>query len=233
MPRQPYLRIVPNPRGARLDVGIQSIGQRPKLESIISNCLLSWPFVEAQMALVLGQLLGAENAAALAVFNALRRSSSQREAISEAAKASLSEIDQELLGALLNVHKATEIERNALAHGHFGISTKLPDDILWMTTNDYVAFKADQELTQRPSWDDDKHAKLLATFWVYRLTDVSKILLEIGELAQTWYDFLKLLQTRQGSDKRAESHRQLCDQPRIVQELVKLRREKTPPARHA
>jgi hypothetical protein len=88
-----------------------------------------WPPAEAEMALVLGLLLGAENAAAMAVFQSLRRSSSQREAIAEAGKIRLPPSDQDLLNAVLNVHKSIEAERNALAYGHFGMYSELKDSL--------------------------------------------------------------------------------------------------------
>jgi hypothetical protein len=55
---------------------------------------MSWAPVEAEMALLLGHLLKADNAAALAVFQSLRRSSAQREAISEAARFALNELNK-------------------------------------------------------------------------------------------------------------------------------------------
>jgi hypothetical protein len=146
MPRQPYLGVVRQPKGAKIDFGTHVLRARPELQVIICDCLLAWPFVEAEMAVLLGQLLGAENAAAMAVFQAMRRSLSQREAISEAARYALDQQDQELLSAILNIHKAVEGERNSLCHGHFGTSTRLPEALIWQTTNDYITFRAHMSL---------------------------------------------------------------------------------------
>ena len=93
------------------------------------------------MAPILAHLIGAKAPAAMAVFHHLRRSVSQREAVMEAAQMVLGAAELELLTALLNVHKSIEAERNALAHGYFGATDDLPDDILWLSTNDYVALK--------------------------------------------------------------------------------------------
>jgi hypothetical protein len=41
---------------------------------------MAWLYVEGEMALTLGAILGADNAPALALFQVLRRSSAQREA---------------------------------------------------------------------------------------------------------------------------------------------------------
>lgn len=229
MPRQPYLSIVPLSKGTAIDVGSKSIGQRPELETIIGNCLLVWPHVEAEMALLLGQLLGAENAAALAVFRAIRHSRTQREAISEAAAVAVSAVDQELITAILNVHKSIELERNALTHGHFGTSSKITDGILWMNTNDYVAIRARITIAKDSALDDARYSDLLSRIWVYRSSDLKTIFEDMKELADIWYNLIVFLQTDSGSQLRADRYRVLCDRPHVAQELVKLRREKTPP----
>lgn len=134
MPRQPFSPIRKRQPGGKVSVGNDIPGRMPELDALIGRCLMIWPPAEAEMALVLGLLLGAENAAAMAVFQSLRRSSSQREAIAEAGKIRLPPSDQDLLNAVLNVHKSIEAERNALAHGHFGMYSELKDSLLWMAT---------------------------------------------------------------------------------------------------
>ena len=47
----------------------------------------------------------------------------------EAARAALSETDNELIVAILDVHKSIEKERNALTHGHLGVYSELEDGI--------------------------------------------------------------------------------------------------------
>jgi hypothetical protein len=86
----------------------------------------------------LGQLLGVQHAPALAVFQSLRRSSAQRDAISGAAAVALTDdVGRKLLTAILNVHKAVEAELNAFAHGHFGCCNTFSDGLLWMSSGDY------------------------------------------------------------------------------------------------
>jgi hypothetical protein len=143
MPRQPLAPFIERNPGGRFDVGTHAIRQRPDLELLVANCLMAWPPTEAEMALLLAHLLGVDQSvAALAVFHSLRRSSAQRDAISEAARVTLNGADQELLSAIFNAHKSVEGERNALTHGHFGIYSNLQDGIIWMDTKTYVALKA-------------------------------------------------------------------------------------------
>ena len=65
---------------------------------------------------------------------------------------------------------------------------------------------------------------------VYKKEDLQGILADITTLGFIWFDLVGYLQLSATADtqKRAEAYRQLCDQPRIAQELEKLRREKTP-----
>jgi hypothetical protein len=141
MPRQPYHRVSPNTPASGLVMGTYMRGKRSGLELLIGQCIMSWPPVETAMAMILAHLIGAKDAAAMAVFHHLRRSASQREAVMEAAQIVLNPTELELLTALLNVHKSIEGERNALAHGYFGVAEDLPDAVLWLSTNDYVALK--------------------------------------------------------------------------------------------
>jgi hypothetical protein len=228
MPRQPFLKVVPRPRGGKYDLGTNCIGQRPELEKLYSACVMLWPFIEAEMAVLLGQLLGADNPPALAVFQSLRRSSSQREAIGEAAKVSLNEADRELVGAVLNIHKSTEAERNALVHGHFGTTTHLPDALIWQNTSDYVTFRASFVIPTEPTWSAAKHLEMLSTIWVYRKNDLEMIYADIKELSHIWHELTQYLRLAKDQQERAEAYRRLCDQSRVAQELENIRRKNNP-----
>jgi hypothetical protein len=122
MPRQRYLKVVSNPqRKALLDFNLNTTSDRSELHALVGDCLLAWPYVEAEMAVVLAELLRAENEPAVAVFQTIRRSSAQRDCISVATLASHDQQATELVGAILNITKSVEASRNALAHGHFGM----------------------------------------------------------------------------------------------------------------
>jgi hypothetical protein len=226
MPRRPFGPICKRTPGGQVHVGTGTPNQKPQLDLLIGQCLMVWPPAEAEMALVLGHLLGADNAAALAVFQTLRRSSSQRDAISEAAKVKLNEQDQELLNAVLNVHKSIEAERNAIVHGHFGWYDKLDDGLLWMTSTSYVAIKAEHELIPGTKYDAARWKKVYDTMYFYKAEDFEEIFDAIRGLSTTWNIFRVYLGSE--SHIRAGLYRQLCDQPRIAQELVKFRQKNNP-----
>jgi hypothetical protein len=212
----------------KYDIGTHCIGQRPELEKLICSSTMSWPFIEAEMAVVLGLLLKADNPTALAVFQSLRRSSAQRDAIAEAGRVALNDADQELLGAVLNVHKSVEAERNALVHGHFGTATSLPDAFIWQNTTDYVLFRASVTIPPQSRLDEAKMERLLSTMYVYRKADLEAIYCEIKELAQIWHDLTQYLNYTLPKDSRlrGEAYSRLCGQSRIAQELENIRRKK-------
>jgi hypothetical protein len=213
-------------REGHFDLGTHALRQRPELESIIGNCLMAWPMAEAEMALLLGQLLGAQHSnAALAVFQSLRRSTAQRSAIIAAAEVALNDTDNELLGAILNVHKAIESERNALTHGHFGVYSRLEDGIIWMETQSYVDTRTRLD-RYRGVLSDEELRNLYSSVSFYKAHDLQRIFEDIKELANYWYRFIQYL--RSTPTQRAELYRQLCAESRIARELEKLRREKTP-----
>lgn len=225
MPRQSYLKITGPNKPANLDIGPAGLGKYPELEAIVGRCVMAWPSVEIEMAMILGHLIGAKDTAALAVFNQLRRSSAQRDAIMEAAKIVLYPIDLELLTALLTVHKSIETERNSIAHGHFGTSSLIKDGLIWMNNGDYVTFKSHFSLTPdapKPPLND-----ILSKLFVYRRDDLTKIFDDIVWMIAQWYDFLKYLSEKR-LEERDQQYRQLCGQPRIAQELATLRQKNNP-----
>jgi hypothetical protein len=194
---------------------------------------MAWPPVEIEMALLLGHLLGAGNEPAMAVFRALRRSSAQREAIMEAAKFLPNTSDIELLSAMLVVHKSIEAERNALAHGHFGTSSALPQALIWQRADDYISFRAHVTLSKTVSWNDDIHKRLLQTIYVYRADDLKLIYVDIKMLAHLWYDTIIYLQSYARSPSAtSELYARLSGQPRIAAELEALRQKKARASNH-
>jgi hypothetical protein len=229
MPRKPFLPFLLQNRGGQFHVGTHALQQRPEIELLIANCLMSWPPTEAEMAVLLAFLLGAEQSeAVLAVFQSLRRSSAQREAISEAARITLNDIDRELLSAIINAHKAIESERNAIAHGHFGTYSLLQDGVVWMDTKSYIDTKVRGDIGHQVM-SQEFLTKMYSSVYFYKATDLQTVFEDIKDIADIWYKFIEYLRLRATLPLSAGLYRQLCDRPRIARELVKLRREKTPP----
>jgi hypothetical protein len=209
-------------------MGAEAFANRPELLAIIGSCLMAWPFIEMQLALILGQLLGSPNEAAIGVFQIIRRSTTQREVLQEAGLHTLTSDDKDLLNAVLAVEQSIESERNALAHGHFGISNLLPEHLIWQETKDYLALRTDITLREQTEWDEDKHEKLIQTLYVYTRSDLELTQRDIFNLRNTLHLFLRYLQDRDSKNPTTSlRRRQLCDQSNIGQELDRLRHERT------
>jgi len=224
MPRQPY-RIYSASQPAGIDVGANALGKRPHLESLVGHCLMAWPHVEAEMALALGQIMGANNAAVIAVFQQIRRFSNQQEIFEEAARATLGSTDQELIHAILIAHKSAESERAALAHGHFGVADTVPDGLIWMNTVDYVAIRVVLTLKQERQLSEAQLDELASKLSVYKEADLVSLRESIKALAWVWHDLIRYLQTSDET-RRAELYRELCERPQVRSVLTQLRSKK-------
>lgn len=225
MARQPFKLYRDRVASGQITIGPQVIGSRPALESLIGKCLMLWPNAETEMGLILAQLLGTPSPAVIAVYQSLRRFTNQFNAIMTAAEHTLKdEEDQELLAAVFDVHKSIEAERNALAHGHFGIHNNMPDAILWLSTENYVAFKAKHhvakiEITRMGMGD------LISSLFVYKEKDIQSIYSDISMLCAIWVDTMNWLQAK--PSLRDILCRQLSSQSRISAALDIRRRRNT------
>src|ERR1700730_14695695 len=181
--------------------------------AIISHIITKWSYIETEMAVVLGLLMKTDSAAMLSVFQILRRSSAQRDAISQAASTSLETHQQELLSALLNVHRTIEADRNDLVHGLLGQCNEIEDGILWLQATDQMIirlrFHLEPGFALAPEFQDELAQK---TF-LYRKSDLERIRDNVTELWNLWFKFMRIAQY---PTITAEEFRQLCDQPRIA-----------------
>ena len=131
---RPKVRKGPFP-DAVIGLDLAALAERPEHAALIAQSCAAWSYVEAEMAVLLGVLLGANSDAAIAVYQTLRRRAARVDAIKAAAQIVLNSKENELLGAVLLVHQSAEAERNALAHGCFIALDSLPDVIVWVESS--------------------------------------------------------------------------------------------------
>jgi hypothetical protein len=229
MPRQLLSSILPAehiyPR-----FGIGPIANRPALAATIGACITGWSYVEAEMAVALGALLGTGGKAAMSVFQVLQRASAQRDAVAAAARACVARRDVELVTAILDGQTAVEAERNALAHGHFGVADEIPDGVLWMSGNDFVVQRLEL-LEADGGFDQEQYARFTECTFVYRQDDLDTILADINDIGRTWFDFTVYHQTPRVAPARRELlYGQLCSRPQVAQALMAVRQRHTPSA---
>ncbi len=113
---------------------------RPEHVRQIGACLIAWPELEMQIALLLSRLLKAEEKTTISVFMSLSRSTHRNEVIEIAAKSALNCDGQEYVTAALRVIQSAEAERNALAHATWGFSPLIEDGIICIPSEQSVHF---------------------------------------------------------------------------------------------
>jgi hypothetical protein len=182
MARQPFLPTYTNRSYA---VGALVLRDRPELTSRIGRCIAIWAQVDNEIGNLFAILLGTASDAALEVFLSLRRAASQRDSLAAAAKFKLRGEDLETFDALLKVYGSLENQRNALAHGCFGICDDDPSLLLWIDIRDHVHFQAEvlaKEL--RGEQLPDPHERLKKNMYVYRLADLDRL---YEDMEQFWW----------------------------------------------
>ena len=205
MSRQPFLSIYRS--GMSFAVGPGVISQRPELASLVGQCVAMWNDAELQMALSLGAILKTNSDAAVALYLAIKTSRTQREALGAVARLLLSGIDLDAFDALFAVYSALEKQRNAIAHGLFGVADDLPDALLWTDIQDHSNFLINlynKEYQNIPV--SDPHEKLRKDLYVYRRSDLVELLDDLTQLQKAVFYFHCHHQPRQ-----AKTHDYLAD----------------------
>jgi hypothetical protein len=228
MPRQPLPRKYHAPDW---DMGPQAFSKRPKHAAIIGRCLAMWSSAELQMAILLSVLLKAEDTdAAIAVYMVLRRSTPRYEAITVAGNFTLDQRDREVLGAVLHIYQTAEAERNALAHGCFGIHQSMPNSVLWAEPTSmahYVVEMLRHESIVGALPPLEEHRIFAKKISHYTDKALEAIFDQINIARRVVFDLIVYLRT--ASDKHVNQHGrdllydQLCNSAPIRKALLVLR----------
>lgn len=224
MPRQPISRKYPN---AKPSFGPGFLEDRPKAAALVARCIALWTEVEVQKAQLLAMLLQANTEPAVALFLAIHNSRIQNAVLDAVATVVLTDEDYKLYSALMQYSASVEKERNALAHGNFGGSDKIKDGIAWINPLDYVRHGAEIKLT---GVTEESMAALRDKVYVYELADLEKIAQDTEHLHThlgffTGYMFALHEDTADKDTWRAQRYQELCSEPRIAQELERMKRE--------
>ncbi|MCP1768481.1 MULTISPECIES: hypothetical protein [Bradyrhizobium] len=188
MGRQPFLSIY-RP-GMSFGIGPGCLAQRPHLAGLIGQCIAMWNDAELQMALSLGAILKVNSDAAVALYLAIRTSRTQRDAMSAVARLLLSKEDLEVFEAVLSVYGSLEKQRNALAHGLFGVADDLPDAVLWSDIQDHANFLINLYNKEYQNVSvADPHEKLRRDMYVYTKSDLQELLGQLVELQRAVFYF--------------------------------------------
>jgi hypothetical protein len=217
MPRQPYL-----PKFAKFNyaVGALILKDRPDFCAAIGRCIALWTNVDNEIGNLFSILLGTESDATLEVFLLLRRASNQTEALQGAAKYALSGQELTAFEALMKVYTLLETERNALAHGCFGICPDDPSLLFWIDVKHHVHFQAETlSKESKGEFAADRYAILKENLYVYRLNDLQSLYDKMEQFWWAIFYFNGYLREPKNAGRAAEFQR-LCNFPQIQQEIL-------------
>ncbi len=192
MPRQPYLRLHKEGTEYKYAIGAGELAKQPEHAAIIGQCIAMWTEVEIQMSLAFGAIIRTNSDTSVALYLALKNSSTQRNILSTIARPLLDSNVLDIYDALMILYSSRESERNNLAHGTFGISEEFPDAVVWCNMQDYSHFIIDLlNKEYNKQYPADPHKKLRESLYVYRLKDLEMTLRDLTELEEIvmWFHF--------------------------------------------
>jgi hypothetical protein len=128
----------------------------------------------------------------------------------------------ELFGAILNIHKDLDSQRNDVVHGVWGFSEDIKDIGVWSSQQDHarMIIEAYHSETTKPILDTVGH--MTKDYSLYTYKDLEKLNRQIRALTHAIALFHSRL--RYGSKPAGESaYRRLCAEPLIQRELERMR----------
>lgn len=228
MPRQPFLPTYKDYRG--YGIGAKLIDQRPDFVAAIGRCLTLWPYVEHQMAMILGILLKADSAASIAVFNVLRSGQTQRDVLAAAASTTLEPARALLFEAVLRVFETTAKERADVAHGHWGVMDHYEDRVLWVESRQHSPWNALVLLNEDAGRPNTSHEGLLQHLFVWRLRDLEEVYEQIEEMWKITFDLVGLLRDSSATGAYGlageELEQHLANLPRVAEATRNIERRR-------
>jgi hypothetical protein len=207
-------------------IGMGGASGRPVQLLLIGECATIWPFVEHQMAICLGILLGSTTDAAMAVFSSIRQGRGQRDAITAAASVTRTEEDQMLIAACLSLLKTAESARNDVVHGQWGVSDTLPNALLWIEAKHHANWNA-AAIIKAPG-EGPSHDELAKHFFVYTSADLIEVRDLLRVAWRTAFDLSLYLKWAQGEPDTLDLIRaRLLAVPQVAQALDHLKKRKS------
>lgn len=217
MPRQPLLRT--KYKDAKATFGPHALEDRPKAGALIARIIGLSSEIDAVTAEMMGQMMKANTAPAMALFLSLRQSRVQYEALNAVARTVLADQDKELFGALMSLRSGTDYERDSLAHGRFGESPEIEQGLVWVDAFDYLQYtlrvEADGVTEEATRWFRER-------LYVYELADLERLARDAEALYHSIRSFSGYLKSDDAA-WRAQRYRQLCAEPHVQQAIYQLR----------
>jgi hypothetical protein len=225
MPRQPFL---PSYSSADIFYGPGHIAEKPKIAEAVGRCIMTWSYVDWQMAILLAALMKANSEASVAIFLTLRNARAQREVLIAAASMTLSASDKEIFDAIMLLYGSLQSQRADIAHGVFGFTSNDEDDAMpWIETKNLSKDWVDR--FHKPAVEnlleshDEKLAQKRASF-IYRVSDLKRLESDIMQLWRVAFYFTSYL-NYPSLPLSVKSLQDQCATPQMTQALSQIRNQ--------
>lgn len=219
MARQPFL---PKYKNKPTSMGADSIERLPKVAELVGRITINWSWVDLQLSLALGSLLGIENAASVAVFLSLRNNRAKRDALQAAAEKTLIAELKEIFNAILNIHDELDKQRNAYVHCVWGRSDATCDGIIWSSLQDHANLLINDYHLEKIGKlvSKDRSTQITKDYFTVKYKDLEKLNNDIIKLARIIGNFHAHLRYK---DKTAgkNAYKNLLNEPMIQKALNK------------
>jgi hypothetical protein len=200
---------------------------RPQLASLILDCITIWSQTEIRLGTLLAVILRAEHGfAAVQMYLRLTSADARRSVLDAAAKSMLSNDDYNLFSLTMKALKPVRDRRNDFAHGLWGTAAELPDALLWVASDDYLAYGAvwlgaspkNQNGPGMLSPMFEAHEDHLDAIQVYRKSDLDSDTERANEASLAAFH---LTQALNSSFAGRDAIRQMLCQMRLIQAVLR------------
>jgi hypothetical protein len=180
-----------------LNIDPNALADRPELAAQIGIIAALWSRVEMWLGVILGDFLGTEPKLGLAMYFAIVSTSARTDTIAAAASERLDATKMLEFEKLLKTIRARARERNRIVHSNWGVSTKHPNAIVSVATDDHVRFwhiaSRDFQDTDRSTanWEDIVWRNLKPT--AYIKSDFQEISKRLNRLINSLQEFRKTI----------------------------------------
>jgi hypothetical protein len=219
MPRQPFL-----PKHSKDDLifGVAHVAKKPKIAEAVGRCIMTWSYVDWQMAVLLAALMKANSEASVAIFLTLRNARAQREVLVAAADMTLTPSDRRMFDAIMLVYGSLQAQRADIAHGVFGsFSPDQDDEMPWIESKNLSKEWIDRfhkPKPENPRQQPDEKLPLKRSTYIYALADLERLEAEINQLWRVAFAFTSYLHFP-GLPSSVDALKRECTSPLMMQAL--------------
>ncbi len=128
-----------------INFGPDTVLREPEIASAAMNVIANFAEIESAMGGLLAVMLSGASSPVVAMYNSLKASGVQREAIKSVAQDVLDEDCYKLFLAIMKIYETCSSERNKIAHWSWGWADEIPNALLLMSPK--------QRVLQRQDWE--------------------------------------------------------------------------------